>query len=238
MDVASRIVSLLEEEKTFCLATVVQSGGEGIRPGSKAIVLADGSMEGSLGSESLDQKLRDLSPTLFQDKKSGTINLEDSVRVFINILSSETKLLICGGGHIAIPLAQFARRMGFGVTVLDDRPDFAHPSRFPDCNVIAKDFAETLREIPLGPSTFVVVITRGHEHDVDCLLEILKKRSCLCGHDRQPTQGPDCIGSTGKGRDFPGAFGYCFHPHRDSHRGRITRRDCPVHRIRTGMCPS
>jgi xanthine dehydrogenase accessory factor len=181
MDVASRIVSLLEEEKTFCLATVVDSGVKDVVAGNKAIVLGDGSVEGSLGIESLDQKLRDLSPTLLKEKKSSMIILEEAVRVFIDILSSETKLLICGGGHIAMPLAQFALRVGFRVTVLDDRPDFAQASRFPDCNVIAKDFAEALREMPLGPSTFVVVITRGHEHDVDCLVEILKKEAAYVG---------------------------------------------------------
>lgn len=181
MDIVLRTANLLEQEKTFCLATVVESGDGQIKPGSKAIVLGDGSIEGSLGSDSLDQKLRDLSPTLFKEKKSSTIDLEESVRVFINILSSETKLLICGGGHIAIPLAQFAHRVGCRVTVLDDRPDFAHPSRFPDCDVIAKEFSEALREMPLGPSTFVVVITRGHEHDVDCLLEILKKEAAYVG---------------------------------------------------------
>ena len=181
MDIVSRITQLFEEEKTFCLATVVESGDQRIKPGSKTIVLDDGSLEGSLGSESLDQKLRDLSPTLFKEKKCSSINLEKSVRVFIDILSSETKLLICGGGHIAIPLAQFAQRVGYRVTVLDDRPDFAHASRFPDCDVIAKEFSEALREMPLGHSTFVVVITRGHEHDVDCLLEILKKEAAYVG---------------------------------------------------------
>ena len=181
MDIVSRIAKLFEKEKKFCLATVVASGDRGVQPGGKAIVLGDGSMEGSLGSESLDQKLRDLSPTLLKEKKSSTIHLEESVRVFINILSSETKLLICGGGHIAIPLAQFARRVGFRVTVLDDRPDFAHPSRFPECHVMAKEFAEALRGMPLGSSSFVVVITRGHEHDVDCLAEILKKEAAYVG---------------------------------------------------------
>jgi xanthine dehydrogenase accessory factor len=129
----------------------------------------------------LDQKLRDLSPTLFKDNKSRTINIEDEVRVFVDILSSEITLLVCGGGHIAIPLAQFARRVGFRVTVLDDRPDFALPSRFPDCQVVAKEFAEALQEMSLGPSVYVVVITRGHEHDVDCLAEILKKETAYVG---------------------------------------------------------
>jgi xanthine dehydrogenase accessory factor len=181
MEVASRVVGLLENDKTFCLATVVDSGRREVSAGSKAIVFSDGSMEGSLGSESLDQKLRDLCPTFFKENKSRTISLEDTVRVFINILTSETKLLMCGAGHIAIPLAQFAHRVGFHVTVLDDRPDFAHPSRFPDCAVMAEDFTPALRVMPLGPTTYVVVITRGHEHDTDCLIEILKKDAAYVG---------------------------------------------------------
>lgn len=181
MDVVSRINSLLEEEKAFCLATVVQSGDKDVVPGNKAIVLGGGSIEGSLGSESMDQKLLALGPALFKENKSRTIDLDDKIRVFINILSSEPKLLICGGGHIAIPLAQFARRVGYRVTVLDDRPDFAQPSRFPDCEVMASEFAEALREMPLDPSTYVVVITRGHEHDVDCLAEILNKETAYVG---------------------------------------------------------
>ena len=181
MEIASRVVELLQNDKTFCLATVVDSGRREVSAGSKAIVFSDGAMEGSLGSDSLDQKLGDLCPTFFKENKSRTISLEDTVRVFINVLSSETKLLICGAGHIAIPLAEFAHRVGFHVTVLDDRPDFAHPSRFPDCEVMSEDFAPALGVMPLGPSTYVVVITRGHEHDTDCLTEILKKEAAYVG---------------------------------------------------------
>jgi len=181
MDVAPRVVELLNKDKTFCLATVVESGKRDVTPGSKAIVLHDGSVEGSLGSESLDQKLRDLCLTFFKEKKSRSIILEDTVRVFFNFLVSETKLLVCGAGHIAIPLAQFAQRVGFRVTVLDDRPDFASPSRFANCEVVAAEFTEALREMPFGPSAYVVVITRGHEHDADCLAEILKKEAAYVG---------------------------------------------------------
>lgn len=181
MDVASRVVELLKKDKTFCLATVVESGKRDVAPGSKAIVLRDGSLEGSLGSPSLDKKLGDLAPTIFKENKSRSVAIEDTVRVFINILVSETKLLVCGAGHIAIPLAQFSHRVGFQVTVLDDRSDFAHPSRFPNCDVVAAEFTEALREMPLGPSAYVVVITRGHAHDADCLVEILKKEAAYVG---------------------------------------------------------
>jgi xanthine dehydrogenase accessory factor len=90
-------------------------------------------------------------------------------------------LVICGAGHIALPLAQFSQKLGFQVTVIDDRSDFANLTRFPGCNVIAKDFTVALRGLTFGPATYVVVITRGHEHDVDCLIEIIDKKTVYIG---------------------------------------------------------
>ena len=54
MDIHARIVALLEKEKRFCLATVVDSNIPDIRPGRNALVLDNGYMEGSLGSYQLD----------------------------------------------------------------------------------------------------------------------------------------------------------------------------------------
>jgi xanthine dehydrogenase accessory factor len=117
----------------------------------------------------------------FKNKKRRLVEIDNGIQVFVDILTSGTRLVICGAGHIAVPLAHFARSVGFRVTVLDDRSDFANPLRFPDCEVIAEDFTLALREMAFGPSTYVVVITRGHVHDVDCLTEILGKKWAYVG---------------------------------------------------------
>jgi xanthine dehydrogenase accessory factor len=181
MDIHARIVALLEKEKSFCLATVVDSNIVDVRPGQKAIVLDNGSMEGSLGSTQLDSHLGRLAQTALKEKKSKAVEIEAGFKVFLNVLSSDDELILCGAGHIAIPLARFARRLDFRVTVIDDRPDFASPSRFPNCNVIVDDFTAALRDLNFSPATYVVVITRGHEHDADCLIEILKKKTLYVG---------------------------------------------------------
>ena len=41
------------------------------------------------------------------------------------------RLIILGGGHVALPVAEFGARVGFLVTVVDDRLSFANPGRFP-----------------------------------------------------------------------------------------------------------
>ena len=181
MDIMARAADLMEQEIAFCLATVVVSALPATQPGSKVIVLEDGSLEGSLGDESLDGKLSELALRAFKNNKRQLVDLGYGVQAFVDILTAGARLVVCGAGHIAVPLARFARRVGFRVIVLDDRADFANPLRFPDCEVMAEDFTLALREMALGPSTYVVVITRGHVHDVDCLTEILGKKLAYVG---------------------------------------------------------
>ena len=181
MDVISKINKLLEAGETHCLATIVTSNATDGTPGSKVVVLGDGTLDGSMGSQNLDSAIRDQALSALEEKKSHIAEIDGGVRVFLNVICAEDRLLICGAGHIAIPLARFANDVGFIVTVLDDRSDFARRSRFPGCTTIAEDFTIALRDMPLGPSTYVVIITRGHEHDVDCLVEILNRQAAYVG---------------------------------------------------------
>ena len=181
MDIITKVSELLESGETFCLATVIASDAADITPGRKVLVLEDGTLDGTIGPKNLYSAIRDQALAALGDKKSRITEIHGGGRVFFNVLSAEDRLLICGAGHIAIPLARFANDVGFSVTVLDDRSDFAHPSRFPDCTTISENFTIALRDMPLGSSTHVVIITRGHEHDVDCLMEILPKEAAYVG---------------------------------------------------------
>jgi len=181
MDVMTRVVDLMRSGETFCLVTVVASADSNVPLGRKAIVLKDGSILGELESDRKNNTMRELALNAIRENKRRMAEIGSGIKVFLDVLADETRLLVCGAGHIAIPLARFAGGIGFRVTVLDDREDFAHQSRFPDCDVIAEDFIPALRDMPLGKSTYVVVITRGHEHDVDCLGEILQKESAYVG---------------------------------------------------------
>ena len=181
MDIHARIAELLEKEKSFCLATVLVSDISDIRPGHKVIVGHDEPLEGSLGSPELDSNLRRLALTALKDNKNAVVEIKPGLRVFLNVLLADAQLIICGAGHIAIPLVRFSQQLGFQVTVIDDRSDFANSGRFPNCSVIAEDFTIALRDMSFGPATYVVVITRGHEHDVDCLIAILQKKTAYVG---------------------------------------------------------
>ena len=181
MNMIARVNELLKKGDLFCMATVLESEDPNLPPGSKAIIFEDGTIEGDLQTIQLEPDLGPLAAKVLKENKRRIVDFSDKIRIFIDILCREAQLIVCGAGHIAIPLASFACNVGFNVTVLDDRSDFAQPSRFPNCKVIAENFTIALRDMSFGSSTYVVIITRGHEHDVDCLAEILQKETAYVG---------------------------------------------------------
>ena len=85
----------------------------------------------------------------------------------------EERLIVLGGGHIAIPLVEFAAKTGFVVTVVDDRLSFANSNRFPLAKqVICDDFERAIHDLAIKESDYVVIITRGHRYDSACLKSI------------------------------------------------------------------
>lgn len=87
-------------------------------------------------------------------------------------------LVICGGGHVSIPMITIGKILGFYVSVLEDRPLFAnHARRAGADQVICDTFYEALQQIEGSADTYFVVVTRGHRYDTECLRSILKKEN-------------------------------------------------------------
>ena len=180
--------SLLEAiGKREAVALVTVTSGDGILAqsvGKNAVVWPepDRRHAGELGlGDRLDRVLRDARQAIAR-KKHEHFRYEDEggrFSVFVEVQARPPHLIIAGAGHIAIPLASIAKICEFQVTVIDDRPQYAHASRFPSAdNVVAGPFRPTLVELRLDKEvfdsdTYVVLVTRGHQHDIDCLLEVL-----------------------------------------------------------------
>ena len=99
--------------------------------------------------------------------------------LFVEVHAAPSHLLIVGAGHIAVPLASMAKLCEFQVSVLDDRPQYANQARFPTADgVRAAPLVPTLQlmrnDSQLDRHTSVVLVTRGHQHDVDCLTELIR----------------------------------------------------------------
>ncbi|MBC7959569.1 MAG: XdhC family protein [Vallitaleaceae bacterium] len=94
----------------------------------------------------------------------------------------EPQLIVFGGGHIALPLVEFGQKVGFLVTVVDDRLIFANAARFPSANkVLYESFEKCFDRLNLNNAAFVVIITRGHKHDMTCLKQALQFNTAYLG---------------------------------------------------------
>lgn len=107
---------------------------------------------------------------------------QDGDILFLELLSQEKKIIICGGGHVALALVRLSKFMGLPVTVLEDRPEFAdHMRREEGVPVICDSYEHALSQIEGDESTFFMIATHGHGLDQICLEQVLKKRYAYVG---------------------------------------------------------
>ncbi|WP_315068681.1 XdhC/CoxI family protein [uncultured Clostridium sp.] len=110
------------------------------------------------------------------NKGTHTAVLDHETEVFIEYILDKANLIICGGGHIALPLCNIGKMLEFKTTIIDDRIEFANAERFPMADrVLCKDFNEAIEEVKPNRSTYFVIVTRGHKDDRKCLEKILTK---------------------------------------------------------------
>jgi len=107
----------------------------------------------------------------------------DDRRYYLEPALAPDPLIICGGGHVSRPTGQLATTVGFQVTVLDDRPEFANPERFPFAaqTAVIKTDTGWLPGLAIGENAFIVIVTRGHAHDKEALAEALRTPACYIG---------------------------------------------------------
>lgn len=102
--------------------------------------------------------------------------------VFCERAGSLPRLVICGGGHVSIPMIRMGKMLGFQVTVLEDRPKFADNARVAGADVVICDsFEHGLESISGGEDTYFIIVTRGHRYDEVCLGAIVEKPNAYIG---------------------------------------------------------
>ncbi|MFN8605944.1 MAG: XdhC family protein [Vulcanimicrobiota bacterium] len=107
-------------------------------------------------------------PLAFADGRPKTVEIEGH-EFFCDPLGLGLELVIAGAGHIARPLAKMAALCGYSVVVLDDRAEYARPEFFPEARVVCQDFASFFSTYQVHRHSHVVLVTRGHKLDEDCL---------------------------------------------------------------------
>lgn len=95
-------------------------------------------------------------------------------RQFVETILPSPILLIIGGGHVAVSLAQIAHLAGFAIALQDDRPQFVTEPRFPQAILRSRSITEILAKIGNQAQLYVALVTRGYQQDIEALQVLLQ----------------------------------------------------------------
>jgi xanthine dehydrogenase accessory factor len=165
-DWLSTIEQNLAAEKLFAAATLLEGDGAA---GNKLLIYPDGSYQGELLPAELQAQVIADARELMRQETSTTLTYGET-QVYIEVYAPPPRLIIVGGVHTAIPLSQYARILGFRVTIVDGRGRFATRERFPDVDEIIVAWPdEALPKLRIDHSTYVVILTHDPKFDLPTL---------------------------------------------------------------------
>lgn len=178
----------LNKNEAFVLCTVVETiGSSPGTVGQKMIVFRDGKTVGTVGGGINEERVRQAAIDLFKNGSSTILTFDlanplegeepvcgGKARVYIEMIASEPKMIVFGAGHIGKVLAKMAALARFRVTLVDERPEYADPALFPECDeVICKKYEDAVDALEINDRTFVAVVTPGHLKDKEVLEKVL-----------------------------------------------------------------
>lgn len=177
-----RFTALLAERTPFAVATIVR--GEPL--GAKLLILAD-ETAGTLGDADLDAQAANDALALLRDERSDTrpyavAGQPEPVEVFLESFPPPPVLLIFGAVHVAQPLSQFAKTLGFDVIVVDIRATLATSERFPHADRIIHAWPDdALATITIQPNTYIAILSHDPKFDEPALLGALASPAAYIG---------------------------------------------------------
>jgi len=194
MTLYEEMAQLETEGRPFIVATVIESqGSTPQKPGSKMVVLPDGTLRGTVGGGAIELQILQAAKSLFEEP-SATKVVETHLthdlgmccggrmKVFLEKHAAAAKLWLFGAGHVGREVASLAKRVGFHVAVVDERPEWLNRERFPGVDeLVVRNPADCARELPGGDDCYFCVTTHDHPLDQACLEALLGKPAAYLG---------------------------------------------------------
>jgi len=160
-------------------AAAVEAVSLGDQP-RRLVVLADGTRIGTLGAEVLDAEVAARAPSLIDARATGVIAVPGdagSIDVFVQVYAPLPSLIVVGATDVAVGLVQLAKHLGFNTTVIDGRDRWANRERFPTVDSLLIGMpSELVADIPLVPSTALVLLSHDFKYDLPVLEVALRTR--------------------------------------------------------------
>ena len=190
-EVFKAVTETLSRGDSAALVTIIRTeGSTPQRVGAKMLVFADGRIVGTIGGGCYENDAFWKARKSLETRRSEVVRYEladdiaeetglicgGQMEVYIEPLDAAAHLYLIGAGHVSYHLAQAAAQVNFKIHVIDDREKFANQERFPDAAEIAvDDIPSWLTTATFPNNAYVVILTRGHTHDLDALRALVPR---------------------------------------------------------------
>jgi xanthine dehydrogenase accessory factor len=191
-EVFAALGEALKRGEEVALVTIVSANGSTPqRVGAKMLVYADGRVVGTIGGGCYENEALWKAREALKTRKACTVRYEladdfaeesglicgGQMDVFIEPIEPSPAVYIFGAGHVGQFVGRIAHEAGFQVHVIDDREKFANRDRFPDAaEIVVDDIPSWLARTTLPRSSYAVIVTRGHRHDLDALRALAQQQ--------------------------------------------------------------
>lgn len=190
LPLANKLAEAARHSRPAALVTVIDPGSNGFQPQAHTVVDPGQHDRAALTAiglpvealEQIAERAADSRPGLLEVGEAGMLRHTTRIepagipRIFVDPISGAQRLIIAGAGHIAQPLATLGSMLGFHVTVIDDRAQFANRERFPTAHeIIVRPFRQAIESLELDRHCYLVSVTRGHAYDEDVVHAALEQ---------------------------------------------------------------
>ncbi len=185
VEIYQAILRMLEQGEQGALATIIhRRGSTPQKESAKMLIYADGRILGSIGGGCVENDVRQRAGRTILEGKPQLLDFDlteddiegsglvcgGKIQVYLEAIVPTPWVYIFGAGHVGGAICQAARQAGFRVTVVDDRPIYANRENFPMADeIVAEDWGEAFQKLKINESSYIVISTRGHDHDFKVL---------------------------------------------------------------------
>lgn len=194
-DLLQKALEAARKGQSYAFATIIESTLKGTpqKTGAKMVVLGDGTIFGTIGGGRNEKAAQLECQKAIKTRKPSMVTYNffghegqsvcgGQMKVFIEPFAGKNHFIICGAGHIALPLSAMAKMLNYKVTIIDNRKELANKTRFPHVDqILVGTHARKLAEMTINQDTYVMIVTQGNEFDFECLKSVIKSQAGYLG---------------------------------------------------------
>jgi xanthine dehydrogenase accessory factor len=198
--ILNAIENALAGGEAVVVATLINSGKlSRLATGAKILIPKFSEGEGSFGDLKIDELIINFAREIHEAQPRVNVvtaylslenhlhfrtgkQLNSDAEIMFQLWEQPLRLIVVGGGHVGLAVATLGDFLGFSVTVIDDRDDFANRERFPMADeVCCGNVGVEIDGLQVDNTSHFVLVSRGHLQDELALRTVLGKGAGYVG---------------------------------------------------------